>query len=88
MTEANAIREIVREIGKSNEYRDRFVVPFSPFVAAKLMYRHFLAREAESDQVANHWGDVIVTQGWQAAVDGFVDSAEYKQKFGDDNVPG
>jgi hypothetical protein len=36
------LREIIRVIGKSPEYRDRFVTPFTDPQAVRYMYRHFL----------------------------------------------
>ena len=82
------VREVVRLIGKSDEYRNRFVIPVPAKEAARLMYRHFLAREPENDQVLDGWAHVIADQGFKAAVDGFVDSREYIRRFGDDRPPG
>lgn len=82
-----SVRDIVRSLGKSDEYRNRFVVPFSLLQIARLMYLHFLARQAESEAAAKGWADLIATQGWQAAVDGFINSDEYSNRFGDDSVP-
>ena len=82
-----SVKEIVRRLGKSDEYRSRFVIPFSPAKSARLMYQHFLARQPESDKVVEGWADVISDEGWQVAVDGFVDSAEYGKRFGDNKVP-
>lgn len=81
------VREVVRLIGQSDEYRTRFVIPVVPAQAAKLMYKHFLARAPENQPVVDGWATVIVQQGFKAAVDGFVDSDEYSRRFGDDTVP-
>lgn len=81
------VREVVRLIGQSDEYRTRFVIPVIPAQAAKLMYKHFLARAPENQQVLDGWATVIVQQGYKAAVDGFVDSDEYSSRFGDNTVP-
>jgi hypothetical protein len=82
-----SVRDLVRTIGKSDEYRNRFLIPFSVREAARMMYRHFLAREAENDAVVDGHAGVIVTSGFQAAVDGFVNSQEYTNQFGEDKVP-
>lgn len=81
------LRDVIRLIGKSDEYRNRFITPLTPNKAARLLYVHFLAREPENQQVVDGWANVITQQGYKAAIDGFVDSAEYKRRFGDDRVP-
>ncbi|HKY05566.1 MAG TPA: phycobilisome rod-core linker polypeptide [Blastocatellia bacterium] len=82
------LREVIRLIGKSEEYRSRFILPLPLKQAARLLYLHFLAREPESQQVVDGWANVIAESGFKAAIDGFIDSAEYRRRFGDDRVPG
>ena len=81
-----SIREVVRLIGKSPEYYNRFIAPVGARNAATLMYRHFLAREPESAIVVDQHAAAIAAN-WQNAVDGFVSSAEYTSRFGEDSVP-
>ncbi len=82
------LREVIRLIGKSEEYRSRFILPLPLKQAARLLYLHFLAREPESQQVVDGWANVIAENGFKTAIDGFIDSAEYRRRFGDDRVPG
>jgi hypothetical protein len=81
-----SIREVVRLVGQSQEYYDRFIAPVGAKNAAILMYRHFLAREPESAIVVDQHAAAIIAN-WQTAVNGFVNSAEYTQRFGEDIVP-
>jgi hypothetical protein len=81
-----SIRELVARVGKSQEYHDRFIAPVGAREAAVLMYRHFLAREPENAIVIDQHAAAIIANP-QAAVDNFVYSVEYTQRFGDDVVP-
>jgi phycobilisome core-membrane linker protein len=82
-----SVKDMVRSFAHSEEYRQRFIVPYSPVEAAKLAYRHFLAREAESEAVATCHANALVNHGYAAMVEAFVDSVEYKNRFGDHLVP-
>ncbi len=82
-----SIREVIRLIGKSAEYQRRFVIEVSLLEAAKLMYKHFLARDPENDTVMGGWAAHIAQHGWQSAVDGFLNSEEYMNRFGENAVP-
>ena len=84
------VKELVREIGKSQEYFQRFVQPYlsnGVYVAAELMSKHFLARVSANPQDNIFRGEEIKNMGWQFSVDAFIDSPEYAARFGDDNVP-
>jgi hypothetical protein len=80
-----SVRDVVRGVGHSDEYWTRFVAGGAEN-AAVLMYRHFLAREPES-QIAVDGHEVTIAGNWKAGVNGFVDSVEYAQRFGDDTPP-
>jgi cob(I)alamin adenosyltransferase len=82
-----SVKDMVRSFAHSEEYRQRFILPYSPVEAAKLAYRHFLAREAENEAVATGHANVLVNHGYAAMVKAFVDSVEYKNRFGDHLVP-
>ncbi len=81
------IREIIRNIGKSEEYGKKFVTDVGLEEAVKQMYKHFLAREAESDDVVRSQAANLVNRGWQHMVESFVNSDEFSKRFGDDRVP-
>ena len=86
------VREVVRAVSKSPEYMDRFGrrgafegQPYTRAVAG--LYRHVLGRQPDASGQA-HWVGVAQQSGLAAVVDGFVDSAEYTNNFGDWGVPG
>ncbi len=70
------VHQVVQELGVSSEYADRFIKNQTPRQAVVLMYRHFLLREPESDQVVNQHVNDMNGKGWQAKVLDFVRSPE------------
>lgn len=70
------VQQVVRAVGVSPEYADRFIKNQTPRQAVVLMYRHFLLREPESEQVINHHVNELNGKGWQAKVLDFVNSPE------------
>jgi phycoerythrin-associated linker protein len=82
-----SVREIVKRMGESEEYRLRFVQGQTPEQAATLMYRHFLARAPESDAAVQSHAHGLENNGYVAEVERFVNSKEYTRRFGNDNVP-
>ena len=80
------VREVVRSIGKSEEYKNRFVLPWTPEHAVTVMYRHFLGRGPDADGLRGNT-KALVEKGYQFAIDIFVDSQEYKDQYGEDSVP-
>ena len=77
------VQQIVRAVGVSPEYADRFIKNQTPRQAVVLMYRHFLLREPESEQVINHHVNELNGKGWQAKVLDFVNSPEASKTWGD-----
>ncbi len=70
------LRQIVRSLGTSSEYADKFINNQTPRQAVVLMYRHFLLREPENEQVINQHVADMKWKGWLLKVKHFVDSAE------------
>jgi hypothetical protein len=68
-------------LGVSSEYADRFIKNQTPRQAVILMYRHFLLREPESDQVVNQHVNDMNGKGWQAKVLDFVRSPEAAKRW-------
>jgi Ca2+-binding EF-hand superfamily protein len=86
------VREVVREIAKSNEHTQRFwrqeAGEEAPHVrAVGTLYRHILGRQPDVAG-ARSWADVGTRQGVGAVVDQLVNSREYSDQFGDWGVPG
>src|SRR4029453_14974981 len=86
------VRELVRTVAKSQEHLQRFGqteagegMPYERAVAR--MYRHILGRQADPGGQRT-WTNTAQQRGLATVVDGLVDSAEYRNSFGDWGVPG
>ena len=79
------VQQVVRAIGVSPEYADRFIKNQTPRQAVVLMYRHFLLREPENEAVITHHVNELNGKGWQAKVLDFVNSPEAQKRWGNFN---
>jgi hypothetical protein len=80
------VREVVRGIAKSPEHINRFGTEERNSVI-NTMYRHILNREADA-QGRTDAVNTAARRGVAVVIDQFIDSPEYRQKFGDWQVPG
>lgn len=84
------VKEMVRELATSPEYRQRFAATGNAEANQKTvaaLYRHILGRDADSGGLQGYM-DVLSKQGPDVVIDALLDSAEYRQNFGDYRVPG
>ena len=81
-----SVRDVVRALGLSQEYAQRFIIPNTNANAVRFCYKHFLAREPE-EKGLNYWTQQSMIAGWPVVILGLVDSDEYTERFGDDTVP-
>jgi hypothetical protein len=86
------VRDLVREIAKSQEHNQRFIMQENgegtPYVRSmNRLYRHILGRQPDAAG-AEHWAGVMQRNGINAAIEGIVGSQEYNNNFGDWGVPG
>jgi Ca2+-binding EF-hand superfamily protein len=85
------VREIVREIAKSQEHSQRFYNPGEGEVAHQRavanLYRHILGRQPDEGGLRS-LTQTAMNQGLDRVVDAIVNSREYNQNFGDWGVPG
>ena len=86
------VKELVRNVAKSQEYMQRFGQtesgegqPYERAVAR--LYRHILARQPDVNGQRN-WARNAQQRGLGAVIDGLIDSAEYNNNFGEWGVPG
>ena len=82
-----SMREYIRALGKSKEYRAQFFGPFSNSRAVELAFRHFLGRGISSREEFNRYFSIVSEQGLNGLVDSLVNSMEYAQVFGEETVP-
>ena len=82
-----SMREFVRALGRSKEYRQQFYSRFSNTRAVELAFRHFLGRGVSSIEEFRRYFAIVSAQGLNGLVDSMVNSMEYARVFGEETVP-
>jgi phycobilisome core-membrane linker protein len=81
------MREFIRALGKSKEYRTQFFGRFSNSRAVELAFRHFLGRGPSSLEEFRKYFAIVSAQGLGGLVDSLINSMEYARVFGEETVP-
>jgi len=82
-----SMREFIRALGRSKEYRAQFYGRFVNSRVVELAYRHFLGRGISSLEEFRKAFSIVSEQGLNGLVDVLVNSSEYAQTFGEETVP-
>ena len=82
-----SMREFVRALGRSKEYRQQFYGRFSNSRVVELAFRHFLGRGLSSIEEFRYHFAIVSDQGLNGLVDVLVNSMEYARVFGEETVP-
>ena len=82
-----SMREFIRALGKSKEYRTQFYGPFVNSRVVELAYRHFLGRGISSLEEFRKAFSIVSNQGLSGLIDVLINGAEYAQTFGEETVP-
>ena len=82
-----SMREFIRSLGKSKEYRNQFYGRFSNSRAVELAFRHFLGRGISSIEEFRKYFAIVSVQGLNGLVDSLINSMEYARVFGEETVP-
>ncbi|MEB3185727.1 MAG: phycobilisome rod-core linker polypeptide [Cyanobacteriota bacterium] len=82
-----SMREFIRALGRSKEYRRQFYGRFSNSRVVELAFRHFLGRGISSREEFTTYFDIVSAQGLGGLVDSLVNSLEYARVFGEETVP-
>ena len=82
-----SMREFIRALGRSKEYRNQFYGRFVNSRVVELAYRHFLGRGVSSLEEFRQAFSIVSDQGLNGLVDVLVNSGEYAQTFGEETVP-
>ena len=82
-----SMREFIRALGRSKEYRRQFYGRFSNSRVVELAFRHFLGRGISSREEFTYYFDIVSSQGLHGLVDCLVNSMEYARVFGEETVP-
>jgi hypothetical protein len=81
-----SVKDVIKEMGLSPEYTEKFISNKPTDEAVKNCYRHFLAREPDPEGLEGYQ-HVAHVQGFRPVITGLLESEEYLQKFGTDRVP-
>jgi phycocyanin-associated rod linker protein len=81
------VRDFVRTVAKSELYKTKFLYPNFQTRVIELQFKHLLGRAPYSEAEVIEHLDRYQTEGYDADVDSYIDSAEYEANFGDATVP-
>ena len=81
------VRDFVRAVAKSELYKTKFLYPNFQTRVIELQFKHLLGRAPYSEAEVIEHLDRYQTEGYDADVDSYIDSAEYEANFGDATVP-
>ena len=82
-----SMREFIRALGRSKEYRQQFYGRFSNSRVVELAFRHFLGRGLSSIEEFRTYFAIVSEQGLNGLVDVLVNGMEYARVFGEETVP-
>ena len=82
-----SVRELVRTVAKSGLYREKFFENCNPYHFIELNHKHLLGRAPQSKAEMLHHFTILQNDGYDAEIDSYIDSAEYQNRFGEEQVP-
>ncbi|MFM7547962.1 MAG: phycobilisome rod-core linker polypeptide [Cyanobacteriota bacterium] len=82
-----SMREFIRALGRSKEYRQQFYGRFSNSRVVELAFRHFLGRGLSSIEEFRYYFAIVSAQGLNGLVDALINTLEYGRVFGEETVP-
>jgi phycocyanin-associated rod linker protein len=81
------VREFVRAVAKTELYKSKFLYPHFHTRVIELNFKHLLGRAPHDESEVIEHLDRYQTQGYEADIDSYIDSAEYEEKFGESIAP-
>ena len=81
------VREFVRTVATSAQYRSRFFENCNPYRFIELNHKHLLGRAPQNKAEMLRHFTILQEQGYDAEIDSYIDSDEYYASFGNDMVP-
>ncbi len=81
------VREFVRQLAKSELYKEKFFYCNSQMRFIELNYKHLLGRAPYDEAEIAFHSDLYAAQGYDADIDSYIDSEEYLSAFGENIVP-
>nr|UNJ15790.1 phycytochrome bilisome core-membrane linker protein [Cyanidioschyzonaceae sp. 2] len=84
---AMTMREFVRQLAKSDEFRNLYWSRFYVCKAIEYIHIRLLGRPTYGRREINEYFDIASKRGFYALIDAMIDSEEYVRNFGEDMVP-
>ncbi|RUT01233.1 phycobilisome 32.1 kDa linker polypeptide, phycocyanin-associated, rod [Dulcicalothrix desertica PCC 7102] len=81
------VRDFVRQVAKSELYKEKFFYNNFQTRTIELNYKHLLGRAPYDESEVVFHLDMYQNQGYDADIDSFIDSEEYEENFGENIVP-
>lgn len=81
------VQEFVRQLAKSDLYKQKFFHNCFQSRTIEMNYKHLLGRAPYSQAEITDHMNRYQTQGFDADIDSYIDSPEYQSTFGDNIVP-
>ncbi|MBD2451483.1 phycobilisome rod-core linker polypeptide [Nostoc sp. FACHB-152] len=81
------VKEFIEGLGYSNLYLKEFYTPYPNTKVIELGTKHFLGRAPIDQAEIRKYNQILATQGLKAFIAALLNSAEYRQVFGEDTVP-
>jgi phycoerythrin-associated linker protein len=82
-----SVREFVRQVAKSGLYRAKFFENCNAYRFIELNFKHLLGRAPQNKAEMLHHFTILQERGFDAEIDSYIDSAEYQDRFGEEEVP-
>jgi hypothetical protein len=68
-------------------YRSKFFENTNPYHFIELNFKHLLGRAPQGREEMLHHFTILQDHGYDAEIDSYLDSAEYQERFGEEQVP-
>jgi phycocyanin-associated rod linker protein len=81
------VQEFVRQVAKSELYRQKFFQNSFQSRTIELNYKHLLGRAPYAESEISYHLDLYQDKGYEADIDSYIDSPEYQSNFGENIVP-
>ncbi|MBU7583264.1 MAG: phycobilisome rod-core linker polypeptide [Nostoc sp. TH1S01] len=81
------VKEFIEGLGYSNLYLKEFYTPYPNTKVIELGTKHFLGRAPIDQAEIRKYNQILASQGLKAFIAALLNSAEYRQVFGEDTVP-
>jgi phycoerythrin-associated linker protein len=82
-----SVREFVRQVAKSGLYKQKFFENCNAYRFIELNFKHLLGRAPQNKAEMLQHFTILQEEGYDAEIDSYIDSAEYQNRFGEEEVP-